>query len=226
VDNIFAVKMPRLDILNQDSPRWPENCEFLEQRKCGDLPTNQVIKQVTEAGCHIVPKSSGVKYPKTWRKLISRTFPGCGYENGTWRISFSVSEKILANSFTFPQRRSFLILKLLLKTISTNYNEKMTQKWGLGNFKKVKFPSFVLKHVMFWTLESVTPSEWRLNNLHTCVKLIIMRYMKFLERKMLPHYFFGEEVNLLLPGEKDVEDLDEIRSCCRREKLLILHFRK
>ena len=32
VDNIFAVKMPRLEILSQDSPRWPDNCEFLEQR--------------------------------------------------------------------------------------------------------------------------------------------------------------------------------------------------
>ena len=35
VDNIFAVKMPRLEILSQDSSRWPDNCEFLEQRKCG-----------------------------------------------------------------------------------------------------------------------------------------------------------------------------------------------
>ena len=97
VDNIFAVQMPRLEILSQDSPRWPDSCESLEQRKRGDWPSYEVIKQVREAGCHIVPKSFGAKYPKTWLKLLSRTGPGSGYENGSWGISFSVSERILAN---------------------------------------------------------------------------------------------------------------------------------
>ena len=101
MDNIFAVEMPRLEILSQDSPRWPDNCESLEQRRFGNWPSYEVIRQVTEAGCHIVPKSFGAKYPKTWLKLLSRTGPGSGYENGSWRISFSVSERILANSFTF-----------------------------------------------------------------------------------------------------------------------------
>ena len=84
--------------------------------------------------------------------------------------------------------------------------------FGLGRFKKLKFSSFVLKHVMFWTLEEVKRSEWRLNNLYNCVKFIILKYIHFLERKILPHYFFGEEVNLLLPGEKTVDELDEVRS--------------
>ena len=171
-----------------------------------------MIKQVREAGCHIVPKSFGAKYPKTWLKLLSRTGPGSGYENGSWRISFSVSERILANSFTFPQRRAFLIVKLLLKTTSTNNNARKLLEFCLGKFKKLKFSSFVLKHVMFWTLGEVKTSEWRFNNLYNCAIFIILKYIHFLDRKMLPHYFFGEEVNLLLPGEKTVDELDQVRS--------------
>ena len=92
---------------------------------------------------------------------------------------------------------NFSNCELLLKTKSTNYNARKLFEFGLGKFKKQKFSSFVLKHVMFWTLEEVKTSEWRLNNLYNFVKLIIMKYIHLFYRKNLSEATHQTGVNTI-----------------------------
>ena len=114
-----------------------------------------------------------------------------------WRISFSLSEKLLVDDFSMPQRKCFLLLKTLLKTVAMNVNEELEEKHGEDNFTRFKVSSFLLKHTMFWTMEEVDMLEWRMNNLHKCILHVISKLESFLADRCVPHYFFGKRKNLL-----------------------------
>ena len=72
---------------------------------------------------------------------------------------------------------------------------------------------FLLKHVMFWTLEEVDLSEWRMNNLFGCVDHVLTKLDSFLDDLCIPHYFFGKLKNLLASDFTETKDeLKDARS--------------
>ena len=75
------------------------------------------------------PRQIGQKGPKTWLRfdVLSPLDPKA------WRISFSVSEKMLTNKFTQPQRKCFLILKMLIKAHALQSNEQDERFFGEDN---------------------------------------------------------------------------------------------
>ena len=150
-----------------------------------------------KAGCHIVTRTArqiGEKGPKTWMKFAFHST----FSPKAWRISFSVSEKLLTNQFTQPQRKCFLILKMLIKAYALQSNEQDEKFLGEDNFiEKFKISSFILKHTMFWTLEKVDQSEWRHNNLYQCINHVLDQLDLFLDDSSVPHYFLGPKKNLI-----------------------------
>ena len=122
-----------------------------------------------------------------------------------WRISTSLPEKILARSFTLPQRRCVLLVKVLLQSLSIFASKRLQEEFGEdsddwnSNVKEANFSvtSFLLKHVMFWTLEGVDQNEWRMNNLYNCVMHVLSKLEDFLRDRCVPHYFFGYKKNLI-----------------------------
>ena len=83
--------------------------------------------------------------------------------------------------------------------------------------KRFNVNNFRLKHVMFWTMEEVPPTKWRMNNLYKCVAHVMRKFEKFLEDSCIPHYFFGYKVNLMNGSdiEMDPKHFPRLREKCR-----------
>ena len=165
--------------------------EFSKPQTKSGWPSIKLKHKVMLEGCHIVPRTPrrlGEKGPKTWMKLGWRQMRA----PPAWRISFSLSEKLLVETFSMPQRKCFLLLKTLLKTVALNVNEELEEKHGEDNFTRFKVSSFLLKHTMFWSMEEVDMLEWRMNNLHKCILHVISKLESFLADRCVPHYFFGK----------------------------------
>ena len=145
-----------------------------------------------------------------------------------WRISFSLSEKILARSFTLPQRRCFLLVKVLLNSLTIFVSRKLQESFGEDSddwdakTEEATFSvsSFLLKHVMFWTLEDVDESEWRMNNLYSCVKHVLAKFEEFLRDRCVPHYFFGYKKNLIA-GDIKMDRADRRKMTLKCVNMLI-----
>ena len=145
-----------------------------------------------------------------------------------WRISFSQSERILARSFTLPQRRCFLLVKVLLTSQAVFVSRKLQKSFGDdsddwdSNAKEATFSvsSFLLKHVMFWTLEEVDQSEWRMNNLYSCVNHVLAKFEAFLRERCVPDYFFGYKKNLIA-GDIKMDRADRRKMTLKCVNMLI-----
>ena len=112
-----------------------------------------------------MPRKLGEKGPKTWMKRFTRHVDSVP----VWRISFSLSEKLLVDDFSMAQRKCFLLLKILLKALAVDINTELEEELGEDKFVRFKVSGFLLKHTMFWTMEEVDLDEWRMNNLHGCI---------------------------------------------------------
>ena len=166
-----------------------------------------------KGGCHLVPKNptrQGESEPATRNLKFFHTLTAVP----AWRISFSLSEKILAQGFTMPQRRCFLLVKSLFRCSSQNQRRELNDVFGDDDDDSKKLfefsvSGFMLKHVMFWTLEEVDQSEWRMNNLFGCVDHVLTKLDSFLDDMCIPHYFFGKMKNLL--AADFTESKDEVK---------------
>ena len=47
------------------------------------------------------------------------------------------------------------------------------------------------------------PIIWRYNNLYMCIMEFVKIFKDFLKKEIIPHFFFGSHVNLLLPDLHD-----------------------
>ena len=249
VDNIAALRYPLLDWMHFGETlrgfgidmkpesyffRWPYGCNrFTFPHTKSDWPTLELRLKVLKEGCHLVPRfpmKYGQKGPATYLRqaMIPMTMAPA------WRVSFSLSEKILAKSFTLPQRRCFLLVKVLLTIQTIWVHRKLQGAFGEDSddwnqcIKEAKFSvsSFILKHVMFWTLEEVDQSEWRMNNLYNCVKHVLVKFEAFLKEKCVPHYFFGYKKNLLAGDiQMDKRDHRKMTIKCLNMIIHIRHLR-
>ena len=227
VDNIPALKYPLLDWNHYGATlahfgiksepelpfyRWPYECMRLSipnSTKSG-WPSLELRIQVLKGGCHLVPKNpmrQGESEPATNNLKFFHTL----WTVPAWRISFSLSEKILAQSFTMPQRRCFLLVKSLFRCRSQNHRRELDDVFGDDDDESKKLfefsvSGFMLKHVMFWTLEEVDQSGWRMNNLFGCVDHILNKLDSFLDDMCIPHYFFGKMKNLLAADFTETKD--------------------
>ena len=113
--------------------RWPHDCvRFSIPYSKSGWPLKELRDKVMSAGCHLVPKFPS-KYGSKAKVEINQAFdkpPTSNRHNQQslpWRVSFSVSEKILAKSFNFAQRRCFLLTKVLLSYQSQQVKKKLME---------------------------------------------------------------------------------------------------
>lgn len=133
----------------------------------------------------------------TEKLLRSATSQGCGFvtkgvsssgeKDFHWRISFAASEKILARSLSLPQIRSYLFFKSLCKLM-------LGQPEGLT--------SYMLKNILFWTIETIDQSAWRDDNVLFCVKALLDKLNTCLEQGVIASYFLPD-LNLINNIDRD-----------------------
>ncbi|XP_052093526.1 uncharacterized protein LOC127729709 [Mytilus californianus] len=134
-------------------------------RSSNSWPSNNVKQSIINHGVLFVP--IGVK--------------GSPKEDLEWRISFSVGEKFLINSFTHTQLLCYSLLKILLKDVIATYSEC-----------KDLLCSYFMKTIVFWLSEELPQSVWKPDNIIPCFMQCFSRLVYCVEHSVCWHYFIPE----------------------------------
>ncbi|VDI56111.1 Hypothetical predicted protein [Mytilus galloprovincialis] len=106
---------------------------------------------------------------------------GSPKEDLEWRISFSVAEKLLINTFTHTQLMCYALLKIILKDVIAEDSEC-----------KDLLCSYFLKTIIFWISEELPPSVWKPDNIIPCFMRCYRRLVYCVEHSVCSHYFIPE----------------------------------
>ncbi|XP_071124029.1 cyclic GMP-AMP synthase-like receptor 2 [Mytilus edulis] len=144
---------------------WISQASQLITRSNNSWPSYKVKQRIIKHGVLFVPV--GVK--------------GSPKENIEWRISFSVGEKFLINTFTHTQLLCYALLKILLKDVISTYTKC-----------EDLLCSYFLKTVMFWISEELPQSIWKPENLIHCFMRCLRRLIYSVDYTICSHYFIPE----------------------------------
>ncbi|XP_052083522.1 cyclic GMP-AMP synthase-like [Mytilus californianus] len=134
-------------------------------RSSNSWPSHDVKQGIIKHGVLVVP--IGVK--------------GSPKEDLQWRVSFSVGEKLLINTFTHTQLLCYALLKIILKdVIATNLECKDL------------LCSYFLKTIIFWISEELPQSIWKPGNIIPCFMICFSRLVYCVEHSVCFHYFIPE----------------------------------
>ncbi|XP_052792807.1 uncharacterized protein LOC128226789 [Mya arenaria] len=146
----------------------PEVYRWFHRPRRGYWPTPEMMQAASECSCFLIPDGH---------------FESLN-EHIEWRLSPSQIERILVFNFTIVQLKCYVVLKMIKKYIMEQFlshNSKLT--------------SFHCKTVMFFTLERISPAEWKEDRLIECIGYCLQTLVMFLMRGHCPHYIISE-VNL------------------------------
>src|SRR6218665_1397075 len=116
-------------------PQWPRDARIWPKRPRNyGWPTNDVISEVVQNGCH----------------LVNAQHPSCSADKLQWRLSFSVAEMILIQSWSQNQQIVYHLLRYFAKR---ELIRKDCQK------QDEVLCTYHLKTLMLWTCEDM-PHEW------------------------------------------------------------------
>ena len=110
------------------SPEWPEASDW-PTRKEKNWPSVSDVENITENGCHLVPKSQ----PEDEKKI-------------TWRFSFSYAEVQLSKLINHVAQKCFICLKV----IGRYYLEPKCEKFNSYHLKTIFFHTLEKTRLEFW----------------------------------------------------------------------------
>ncbi|XP_071147330.1 uncharacterized protein [Mytilus edulis] len=144
---------------------WISSAENWITRSGSSWPSHNVTQSIINHGVLFVP--IGVH--------------GSPTEDLEWRVSFSVAEKLLINTFTHTQLMCYALLKIILKDVIANDYEC-----------KDLLCSYFLKTIIFWISEEQPSSVWQPDNLIPCFMRCFSRLVYCVEHSVCLHYFIPE----------------------------------
>ncbi|XP_052076446.1 uncharacterized protein LOC127714426 isoform X2 [Mytilus californianus] len=144
---------------------WIPQASQWISRSNNSWPSYNVKQNIIKHGVLVVP--IGVK--------------GSLKEDIEWRISFSVGEKILINTFTHTQLLCYALLKIILKDVIATYTECSDL-----------LCSYFMKTVIFWISEELPQSVWKPENLIPCFMRCFSRLIYCVKYSACLHYFIPE----------------------------------
>ncbi|KAJ7374333.1 hypothetical protein OS493_007421 [Desmophyllum pertusum] len=155
LDNVFALHCPC----------WPEDAKdwLCRERKNG-FPSPDVAKAVLEYGVDLVPKSKLISGNHSKKNQSSKFL---------WRISFSVAELLLVNTWSEAQRICYRYSKTFLTC----------------DLRHLGISTYAGLNLMLWLIEETRSDLWIDRNLVLCVKMFFERLEKCCFRGFCPHYF-------------------------------------
>ncbi|XP_052083053.1 uncharacterized protein LOC127720503 [Mytilus californianus] len=134
-------------------------------RSSNAWPSHNVKENVIKHGVILVP--IGVK--------------GSPKEDLEWRVSFSVGEKLLINTFTHTQLLCYVLLKIILKDVIATYSDC-----------KDLLCSYFMKTIIFWISEELPQYVWKPDNFIPCFMRCFSRLVYCVEHSVCLHYFIPE----------------------------------
>ncbi|VDI83801.1 Hypothetical predicted protein [Mytilus galloprovincialis] len=139
-------------------------------------PAEQWIYRSRTTWPHHTLVTAAVQYGVLFVPIGCKDSPN---EDVQWRISFSVTEKLLIHSFSHTQLLCYAIMKIILKDIIKPRHGDL-------------ICSYFLKTIMFWLSEEINPSKWKPENMIPCFFDCISRLIYCVEYKTCLHYFIPE----------------------------------
>ncbi|XP_052806140.1 uncharacterized protein LOC128235370 [Mya arenaria] len=142
----------------------PEVEWWLQRPRSSHWPTREMMQDARECSCFLVPDGH-------FQSLN---------EGIEWRISPNQIERILVFSFTTVQLKCYVVFKMLKKYLNEHY---------LGHHGKLT--SFHCKTIMFFTIERISPAEWKEDRLIKCISYCLHTLLTFLKRGYCPHFILS-----------------------------------
>ncbi|XP_052081006.1 uncharacterized protein LOC127718971 [Mytilus californianus] len=106
---------------------------------------------------------------------------GSPNEDLEWRVSFSVGEKLLINTFTHTQLLCYALLKIILKDL-------IDTSFGCKDL----LCSYFMKTIVFWLSEELQQSAWKPANFISCFIRCFNRLIYCVETSNCLNYFIPE----------------------------------
>lgn len=159
---------------------WPSCAkEWPTRDRPSGWPSQELIKKVTQDGCHVVPKFDASEksslVPST-SKMSEGAASSAVIPKTQWRYSFSLAEKTLMTSITEEQKMCYLIFKYLfsryikLESVITTYTPKT---------------------LFLRALETVPVDQWTIATIGDRVKSLMEDLRTCVKNKHCPHYFIN-----------------------------------
>src|SRR6218665_2497959 len=149
-------------------PQWPNEAkDWPRRQRKNNWPTTDKIHEVVQNGCHIVDAKH----------------PACRNDIHQCRISFSIAELILLQSWTQVQQIvyhmiRFFAKKELIRKDCPKENEVLCM--------------YHLKTLMLWSCEEMSPEWWNSLSVIKIVCNLFQRLSKWLKETRCPNYFISQ----------------------------------
>lgn len=175
---------------------WPKAAEnWAKRHRKHNWPSEDLRQRIISSAIHLVP----VGHPESSEM------------DTEWRYSFTIPERLLAQSLNLVQRTCYVLAKILLKAVMKD-NEYIS--------------SYFLKTSMFWLCEEVPHAEWRADDkIGSYVLLLLHRLQSFLKSKELKHYFIPEN-NMIdhIPSSSLDNAIEKLSSCIQDPLPIMFQF--
>lgn len=182
VDVVLAVKIGS----------WPQaaNNWHVRHRSC-NWPSMDLIEKIMCSAIHLVP----VGHSKS------------DNSENEWRYSFTIPERLLAQSLNVFQKACYIIAKILLK----------------AEFPSDKcISSYLLKTTMFWLCEEIPCENWTDDKMGYFVVMLLYRLQCNLRRQELRHYFIPEYNMVDHMSPKVLSNVSDRLAVCIKDPLKFL----
>ena len=180
IDMVFAVPYP---------VKWPSVAkEWLTRKRPSGWPAHNLIQEIKEDGCTLIPKGS----------------VGSPMEEYEWRVSFTGDLK-LARSLSTVQREIMHILKALIS--EPQYNQEIREK---GINLTTEFESYQFLNLMYLKIEQINLKKWMPEYIATMLFQLIDDYLKCFDNRFLSHYFIKSRNILEKFRSYTEEELDDV----------------
>jgi len=149
-------------------PQWPkEAIDWVNRPRVNGWPTADVISKVEQNGCH----------------LVCAQHPSCRNHIHQWRISFSLAEVILLQSWTKTQQIVYHLLRFFAKR---ELIEKNCPK------EEEVLCTYHLKTLMLWTREGTSSEWWNSASVITICSELLKTLREWLMKMQCSNYFIPE----------------------------------
>ena len=157
-DSVHSIRCPQWPI---EAQNWPK------RRRAYGWPTIATISEVVQHGCHVVYAQHRA----------------CRNDEAQWRLSFSVAEIILLQSWTKIQQIVYHLLRF--------FSERELMEKSCPKEDEV-LCTYHLKTLMLWTCEETLPDWWiSCSAIEICCELL-KRLLEWIKRRYCPNYFISE----------------------------------
>src|SRR6218665_1892739 len=155
-------------VYSMGCPMWPNQARHwpIRKRKYG-WPTTAIIQEVVQNGCHVVPAKH----------------PACRSDMYQWRLSFSVAEIILLQSWTTVQQIVYHMLKFFAKRELTKIDCPK---------EDMVLCTYHLKTLMLWSCEEVSPEWWNSSSVVQLCCSLLRKLEKWLKETTCRNYFIAD----------------------------------